>query len=74
MDPGHSDVKALFTQALKRPEGPERDAYLARACDGDAALRRRVEELLEALGRASDVLGPDGGPAAATPADPDETV
>jgi hypothetical protein len=68
MTPGGPDVKAIFTTALEHPPGPDRDAYLAGACGGDAALRRRVEELLAALDRASDVLGPAGPPATAVEA------
>ena len=59
------DIKAIFTAALEHPAGPERDAYLDAACGGDAGLRRRVEDLLAAFARASDVLGPSGTPAAA---------
>jgi tetratricopeptide (TPR) repeat protein len=65
MSRGEPDIKAIFTAALELPEGPERDAYLGAACGGDAGLRRRVEDLLAALARASDVLGPAGTPAAA---------
>jgi WD40 repeat protein/serine/threonine protein kinase len=40
-------VEAVFEQALKfKPE--ERGAFLTGACGGDAGLRQRVEELLEA--------------------------
>ncbi len=63
------DVKAIFTAALDLSRGPEREAYLAAACGGDDALRRRVEDLLAALDLASDVLGPPGPPADATEAD-----
>ena len=69
MSPGGPDVKAIFTAALELPAGPGRDAYLTEACGGDGALRRRVEELLAALERASDVLGPAGRPADATEVD-----
>src|SRR6516225_3111975 len=65
MSRGEPVIKAIFTAALALPEGPERDAYLDAACGGDAGLRRRIEELLAALARASDVLGPAGPPAAA---------
>jgi tetratricopeptide (TPR) repeat protein len=65
MSPGGPDVKAIFTAALEIPEGPERDAYLAAARGDDSGLRRRVDDLLAALERASDVLGPSGTPAAA---------
>jgi tetratricopeptide (TPR) repeat protein len=65
MSRGEPDIKAIFTAALALPEGPERDAYLDAACGSDAGLRRRVEELLAAFARASDVLGPPGPPAPA---------
>ena len=48
MSRGGPDVKAIFIAALEHPAGPERDAYLDEACGGDAALRRRVEDLLAA--------------------------
>jgi serine/threonine-protein kinase len=60
MSRGGPDVNAIFTAALGLAEGPECDAYLAAACGGDAGLRRRVEDLLAAFARASDVLGPSG--------------
>src|SRR4051794_18607688 len=65
MSRGEPDVKAIFTAALEHPAGPGRESYLAEACGGDAGLRRRIEELLTAFARASDVLGPSGTPAAA---------
>ncbi len=40
-------VKALFQEAVERP-ADERDAFLAAATAGDAALRREVESLLAA--------------------------
>ena len=39
-------VKELFEEASTR-DAAARDAYLAQACDGDAELRREVEELLQ---------------------------
>jgi outer membrane protein assembly factor BamB/tRNA A-37 threonylcarbamoyl transferase component Bud32 len=39
--------ETLFHQALEKPPG-ERPAFLAEACAGDAALRRRLEVLLSA--------------------------
>lgn len=41
-------IESLCWRALRRPS-PERSAYLERACDGDASLRREVEELLHQL-------------------------
>lgn len=55
--------KEIFLEALDLAPGAERDAYLAGACEGDPALRRAVDDLLAAHGRASDLLddGPDPG-------------
>ena len=48
MRPAADREEALFREALQRPEGPERDAFLNQACAGDQALRSRLEALLEA--------------------------
>jgi eukaryotic-like serine/threonine-protein kinase len=40
--------RVLFREALQRAKGPERDAFLDRACAGDEALRGRLEALVEA--------------------------
>ena len=46
---------AIFTEALKvSPE--ERKAFLERRCGGDAALRRKVEALLNAHARLGNFL------------------
>jgi WD40 repeat protein/tRNA A-37 threonylcarbamoyl transferase component Bud32 len=66
MSRGGQDIKAIFTEALEHPAGPQREQFLAAACGGDAALRRRVDELLAALEKAGDVLGPAGTPATVT--------
>ncbi len=50
----HSDV-AIFAAALDLPE-QERAGYLARACEGDIALRERVEALLQAHARLGDFM------------------
>jgi serine/threonine protein kinase len=57
----------IFTEALTRPDPAERVAYLDGACGGDAGLRRRVEELLEAHPGMGRFLEPD---AAARSEDP----
>jgi eukaryotic-like serine/threonine-protein kinase len=46
---------ALFNAARKLPAG-ERGAYLEEVCTGDPALRRRIEELLQAGDQAGDFL------------------
>jgi hypothetical protein len=51
MSPGHADIEAIFAAALEHPSGPRRDAYLAAACGGGAALRCRVEERIGASPR-----------------------
>ena len=68
MTPARPDVKAIFTEALRLPEGTGRAAYLDRTCGGDAGLRLRVETLLAAHARADDVLGPAGATSVADPA------
>jgi serine/threonine protein kinase len=55
MDSPIRTARELFVAALKRP--PDQwDAYLADACGGDEALRRRVRDLLDAHGEAGDFL------------------
>ena len=49
------NLEAIFAAAVER-SGPDREAYLARACGSDAALRERVEKLLRALERAGRFL------------------
>ena len=51
-------VETVFAEALEIPSAPERAAYLARACAGNADLRRAVETLLEAHERAGAFLEP----------------
>jgi len=45
----------IFTEALEHPVA-EREAFLDRACAGDAELRRKVEALLRAYERLGDFL------------------
>jgi serine/threonine protein kinase len=47
MNDDSSQEVAIFSRAIELPE-EERAAYLSRACDGDDALRSRVEALLRA--------------------------
>lgn len=60
MDPREWEkIKQVFTAALGVP-GPERDAYLDRACGGAPAIRSAVDELLSAHYEASThFLEPD---------------
>ena len=46
----------LFIAALKFTEPAERAAWLDRECDGDAALRRRIDVLLQAFDKAGSLL------------------
>jgi hypothetical protein len=48
--------ESIFLTALDIAEPAERAAYLAQACAGDAALRRRVEALLAAHARSGPFL------------------
>ena len=56
MNPTHSTVDQIFSDALRHPEGPERTAYLDEACGGDVELRERVARLLKAYSDASSFL------------------
>jgi serine/threonine protein kinase/tetratricopeptide (TPR) repeat protein len=64
-------VKAVFAAALERPSGG-RSAWLARVCRGNAALRARVETLLDAHERAGAFMEDkrSASPADAAPAAP----
>jgi hypothetical protein len=48
--------REVFIEALQRTDPGERSSYLDQACAGDEALRRRVEQLLEAHTGASEIL------------------
>lgn len=58
------DEESLFAAALNRSDAAERRAFLDKACAGDAALRRRLEQLLAAdlqiLGILDRPARPDG--------------
>ncbi len=49
-------ARDLFEGASELPAGPEREAYLARGCGADRALRAEVDSLLGSLARAGDFL------------------
>ena len=55
MSADSSQDEPIFTEALKHPVA-EREAFLDRACAGDAELRRKVEALLRAYERLGDFL------------------
>ena len=56
--------ESIFAAALSKAPGAERRALLDGACDGDEALRLRIERLLEADAQAGGILtrGPDACP------------
>ncbi len=66
-------IKEIFLAALERPEGSERDDYLAKACGQDAEVGARVAELLRVDARAGAFLetplptAPELAPPAGTP-------
>jgi len=53
--------RILFREALQRAKGPEREAFLDRACAGSETLRRRLGDLLEAHESADPFLEPPVG-------------
>jgi serine/threonine protein kinase/tetratricopeptide (TPR) repeat protein len=63
----HVEARELFVAATAKPPG-ERAAFLERACDGRAEVRRHVESLLEAHDRAGEFLAGATLPAAAVAA------
>ena len=56
-------IKDVFGRALALESPVERDAYLAKACAGDAALRAEVEQLLGAHAAAEGFLAEESRPA-----------
>jgi tRNA A-37 threonylcarbamoyl transferase component Bud32 len=56
MNPDPNPVEVVFAAALAKASAVERVAYLDQACAGDAALRQRVETLLQAHGEAGSFL------------------
>jgi len=58
--------REIFVEAFQEPDPIARRAFLDRACEGDTALRARVEVLLKKAAKAGQFLeSPDetGGPA-----------
>src|SRR5262245_61703597 len=51
-----SKIRELFSKALERQTAEEQAAFLDQACRGDAALRARLEELLQAHREAGSFL------------------
>src|SRR5439155_8378617 len=50
--------ESLFAKALQKSTPAERAAFLDEACSGDAALRQRVEALLQSHGHADFLKTP----------------
>src|SRR5262249_26970448 len=50
------NVESVFAAALEKGSATERQAYLDEVCRGDASLRQRVEQLLDADQRARGIL------------------
>jgi eukaryotic-like serine/threonine-protein kinase len=48
MEPGYAQQQELFREALRKPKGPEREAFLDQRCAGDPELRARLGALLQA--------------------------
>ena len=59
MNPNREEV--LFALALKKPAA-KRAAWLGAECEGDSALRQRLDALLYAHDKPVELL-PDGAPA-----------
>ena len=59
MSDAHQREAAIFDAAIELPPG-QRTAYLDQACGGDAALRRRIESLLQADQSRCEFLDPPG--------------
>src|SRR5262245_66528137 len=49
--------RSIFMEALEKATAAERADYLDTACAGDAALRQRLEALLQSHEQAGDFLG-----------------
>src|SRR5438874_1497407 len=56
MDGPKPKLRELFSQALQCQAAEAQAAYLEQACQGDAALRARLDELLQAHGEAGSFL------------------
>src|SRR6266851_525044 len=69
MDETESSLRAIFNQAVEIEDAQQRAAYLAEACGNDAALRRKVEELIDAHMEAGGFLATRDEPEAAVAED-----
>jgi hypothetical protein len=66
MTPHGPDPKSIFSEALERPSGPERTAFLDGACRGNEVVRTKVDALVAAFDQAGRYLAvrPEGAAAA----------
>jgi serine/threonine protein kinase len=75
MEANTPDLKTIFCEALERPAGPERLAYLDVACRDNPALRAQVDDLVGAHERAAGFLDLAAGAAISASTDePNEGV
>src|SRR5262245_59288937 len=51
------DEESIFAEALEKKPGAERGSFLDTVCNGDAALRARIENLLKSHSEAGSFLG-----------------
>ncbi len=58
--------EVLFGQALQKPPGPEREAFLRQACAGDDALLQRLTALLHAYDNPVPITSPPSSSADST--------
>src|SRR3989441_4649354 len=56
MNETHDSLRNIFVEALEIQDAQQRAAYLSQACGQDLALRREVEELIQAEGAAGKFL------------------
>ena len=56
MNPSPARAEVVFARAIELPAGAARNAFVAKQCAGDPALRRDVESLLRAHDEAGDFL------------------
>ena len=66
MGPSKQKLEAIFTAALELGSQEQRDIYLNRACEGDAAFREQIDALLRAVDNA-DRFFEQGGAGFAVP-------
>lgn len=58
-DSSMKQVREIFTKAREMPAGPDRDAYLDKACGENIAIREEVEDLLRVAEKSGDFLKDD---------------